>query len=137
MRGHYDKMAGCYNEMVLMLPDEPHGHRLLAQVLATCPDAAVRDGKRAVAEATVACRLTQWKDPECLDALAAASAESGDFDAAVKWETRAIDLEKSRNHRTGDSEREFQMRGRLSLFKKRHPYHVIPDGMAHIRPPDL
>lgn len=76
-----------------------------------------------MAEATLACRLTQWKDPECLDTLAAASAESGDFDAAVKWETWAIDLKKSQNRLTGDVPKESWMRDRLSLYRKRQPYH--------------
>ncbi len=133
----YDKVASNFNEMVRVLPDDPRGHQELAWTLATCPVAAIRDGKRAVAESTVACRLTHGKDPECLDTLAAASAEAGDFDAAVKWETQAIDLEKARNLRTGDTQKEFQMRDRLSLYKKRQPYHEIPDGVVRIRRPDL
>jgi tetratricopeptide (TPR) repeat protein len=63
----------------------------LARLLATCPDDKVRDGKRAVEYATTVCVQTGWKDPFCLDTLAAAYAEVGQFDEAVRYQTRAMD----------------------------------------------
>jgi hypothetical protein len=87
-----------------------------------------------VVEATVACQLTQWKDPDCLDTLAASCAESGDFASAVKRETQAIDLERARNSQTGDFQKEFRMRDRLSRYKRRQPYHVKPDEEKRSRP---
>ena len=58
--------------------------------MAACPEAKYRDGRKAVESATRACELTEWKRSEFLDTLAAAYAESGDFDAAVTWQMRAI-----------------------------------------------
>ena len=43
----------------------------------------------------MACELTHWNSPECLDALSAACAEAGDFTSAVKWESKAVKLLKS------------------------------------------
>jgi tetratricopeptide (TPR) repeat protein len=63
----------------------------LSWLLATCPDDKARDGKRAVEYATTACERTGWKDPFCLDTLAAAFAEAGQFEEAVRYETRALD----------------------------------------------
>ena len=40
----------------------------------------------------MACELTHWNSPECLDALSAACAEAGDFTSAVKWQSRAVQL---------------------------------------------
>jgi hypothetical protein len=57
--------------------------------LATCPDARYRDGKLAVAAATRAAELTNWKDRNVLETLAAAYAEAGDFASAVHWQQRA------------------------------------------------
>jgi pentatricopeptide repeat protein len=55
----------------------------LAWLRATCPDSTLRDGAAAVREAEKAARLTQRRDPEVLDVLAAAYAEAGRFDDAL------------------------------------------------------
>jgi tetratricopeptide (TPR) repeat protein len=56
--------------------------------MATCPDGRYRDGKRAVelAEKAVALR----DDANFLDTLAAAYAEAGRFQEAIKTQERAI-----------------------------------------------
>jgi tetratricopeptide (TPR) repeat protein len=63
-----------------------------AWLYATCSDAQIRNGPSAVALATEAAKLTQWKDDTVLDVLAAGYAETGDFAAAQKWEGKAIQL---------------------------------------------
>ncbi len=65
--------------------------------------------------ATRASELTEWKDPKKLDTLAAAYAESGDFDAAVKWQTQAIALFREDKDRTEGA-------ARLKLYQARTPY---------------
>ena len=79
-------------QIARMAPDNAEVHRLLARILATCDNDTVRDGHRAVAEATRSCELTKWRDPDALDTLAAAYAESGDYQSAVAWQTEAIEL---------------------------------------------
>jgi tetratricopeptide (TPR) repeat protein len=61
-----------------------------AWLYATTADAQVRNGANAVALATEAAKLTQWKDDTVLDVLAAGYAEAGDFGSAQKWEEKAI-----------------------------------------------
>jgi tetratricopeptide (TPR) repeat protein len=61
-----------------------------AWLYATSSDAQIRNGASAVALATEAAKLTQWKDDTVLDVLAAGYAEAGDFRSAQKWEQKAI-----------------------------------------------
>jgi tetratricopeptide (TPR) repeat protein len=68
-----------------------------AWVLATSPDDNVRDGKRAIELATKACELTEYKKPHILSTLAAAYAESGDFENARKWSQQAVDMHDPEN----------------------------------------
>jgi tetratricopeptide (TPR) repeat protein len=55
----------------------------LAWLLATCPDASIRNGSEAVALAKQSLQFAGGNHPEVLDTLAAAYAEGGDFDEAV------------------------------------------------------
>jgi tetratricopeptide (TPR) repeat protein len=63
-----------------------------AWVLATSPNDEVRDGKRAVELATKAAELSSYQMPHILSTLAAAYAESGDFENAVKWSQKSVEL---------------------------------------------
>jgi len=63
-----------------------------ARILATANDEVFRDGKQAVASATKACDLTKWKVADMIDTLAAAYAESNEFEKAVDAQTKATEL---------------------------------------------
>ena len=60
----------------------------LARILAV--DGTKADAKRALQFATTACELQNWKDCKTLDCLALAYAVNGDLEAAVKWQTEAV-----------------------------------------------
>jgi hypothetical protein len=88
--------------------------------LATCPDERQRDGKRAVVMATKACTISGWKDPYLIDTLAAAYAESGDFEAAIRWQTKALEM-LSRDEQAVQAGRQ-----RLELYRENKPYREEP-----------
>src|SRR6266852_1228420 len=112
----YGKAAGDYREVIRLDPDDADGYSNLAWLLATCPDAKVRDGKKAVEYATKACELTSWKGAYFLATLAGAQAEAGNFEEAVKWQKRALE---SAHYQKEEGD---QARQRLQLFEDRKPY---------------
>lgn len=64
----------------------------LAQIFATCPDARFRNGARAIQLAKQADEYSGKRNPVFIRTLAAAHAESGDFDEAIKTAERALKL---------------------------------------------
>lgn len=62
----------------------------LAWIYATAKAKKFRNGKKAVKLATKACEMTQYKNWNTLDTLAAAYAASGDFKNALQWVATAI-----------------------------------------------
>jgi tetratricopeptide (TPR) repeat protein len=75
-----------------LAPDDPLVCNNLAWMLATCPEDGLRDGSSALTLARQACLATEWKNPFCLDTLAAACAETRDFNEAIRWQSKAVEL---------------------------------------------
>jgi tetratricopeptide (TPR) repeat protein len=90
----------------------------LAWVLATSPDAAVRNPQEAVGTAEQAAALTGNGDPAALDTLGAAYAAVGDFARATATAERALTAAS----KTGNTTLVQQIRSRLRLYRGRQPY---------------
>ncbi len=97
---------------------DPRSPRMLeeyAWIRATFPAAQVRSGPEAMKYALAACKMTKWEHASALDALAAASAESGNYSDAVKWERMAMSLP----HMGWDTT---EIAARLALYAQHKPY---------------
>jgi tetratricopeptide (TPR) repeat protein len=117
-KGQFEKAVADDNEAIRLDPTNSDVFNTLAWLYATCPEASLRNGQRAVEAATKACELSEWKKENCLDTLAAAYAEAGDFDSAVKWETKALDGVPEQKRAAYQS--------RLNLYKDRQPWRDEP-----------
>ncbi len=94
----------------------------LAWLLATDPDPAVRNGKRAVELAEKACEITRWEAPVFMGTLAAAYAEAGRFTEAVAT------ADKARNKAREQKEDAVAKRNEelLELYRAGKPFHQSP-----------
>jgi tetratricopeptide (TPR) repeat protein len=110
----YDKAIADYNEAIRLDPKHITAYNNRAFLWATCPDPRMRNAQKAIESATRACELTNWKDTLCLDTLAAAYAEAGNFDKAVEWQEKAIKL--------FDGPDKQEVTDRLNLYRARKPY---------------
>ena len=77
MDGLWPQALADMETAIRLDPGDVEAHVSLAWTLATCSDAKLRDGTKAVASATRACELTQWKSARPVATLAAAFAEKG------------------------------------------------------------
>lgn len=120
LKGDYKKAAADYADLPNIRPADALALNNMAWLRATCPDAAVRDGKEAVKLAKRACELTGTREGMFLDTLAAAHAEAGDFVAAVKAQELALqDVGFAKKY--GEDARK-----RLQLYKDKKPYRSEP-----------
>lgn len=104
-----------YQEAARQAPEDLSALNDLAWFLAACPDAAYRDGRKAIEAATRASELAEWKDPDMIDTLAASYAEVEEFDEALKWQAKALEL-TAKDHVSRQMYLEHQ-----ALFKERKP----------------
>jgi len=97
--GHTAEAVQEYETALTVDPAQVAALSNLAWILATLPDASVRDGTRALTLATRADELTQHSSPNALRTLAAALGESGRFPEARQAANTAIRiLESQGNH---------------------------------------
>jgi|GEM_PF-5675396 len=86
----------------------------LSVVQSSCPLAEFRDGKKALENAERICILREWQDWISISCLAAAHAELGDFENAVKYAQKSYEL--------APEEEKATRKERLEQFQAGKPY---------------
>lgn len=99
-------------------PDHPGLNHTLARLLATCPDAGIRDGRRALELARKAWGLQNTLDHA--ETIAMALAEMGQFEEAIKWQRGLV----QRAAAGGDQAMRRRLASRLALYERRQPVRV-------------
>jgi len=97
-------------------------HLSLAWMLATCPEASLRNGTRAAELARQAEQLAGSDSPQLLDTLAAAYAEAGQFGNAVETAKRALNLPATQNNQSLAE----TIQNQLRCYETNSPYHENP-----------
>jgi tetratricopeptide (TPR) repeat protein len=112
----YEKALKDFDEAIRLHPKSGLAHANRALVLAACPEAKYRNGKKAVESAQKACELSEWNNVMRIATLAAAYAEAGDFDEAVKYQKQALEF------RSLSKPYLMAFQARLKLYEERKPY---------------
>jgi hypothetical protein len=107
-------------------PDRVSVLNLAASLLATSPDASIRNGAQALALARHAQELTEGHDASILDTLSAAYAEARQFPQAIETAERAITLATQQ----GKLPLAHTLQSHLTRFKSNAPLREPPDPLS-------
>jgi hypothetical protein len=124
-RGHGHELLGEWREAV---DDYLLAHELdssetaaaisLARIQAGCPLDCMRNGAKGVDNAYRMCVRTEWKDWVAVSVLAAAHAENGDFERAVEFAKKTLEL--------APHDKKPERQRRLDQFKAGRPFRISP-----------
>ena len=122
MQGKIRESIEQYQKAFYKWPDKAETSNNLAWILATTDDPNFRNGTMAVYFAKICCHLINYKDSEKLDTLAAAYAENGQFDEALKTAQKALEMRDSFTREGLISE----IQNRVKFYKRKQPWHEHP-----------
>jgi tetratricopeptide (TPR) repeat protein len=117
-QGDVPEAVAQWREAIRWDPENIPLLKQTAWVLATSPDASVRNGAEALELARRAVQLSGGQDPAVLDALSAAYAELGRFPEAVQVAKQAIALAASQNNNVLAA----ALQARIELYQSGSPY---------------
>jgi tetratricopeptide (TPR) repeat protein len=118
-KGKVDEAIPHLQRALEIKPDNAEARNTLAWLLATCPQASLRNGDKAVQLARQANELAGGKNPVILGTLAAAFAEAGQFGDAVRSAQKAIDLARA----AGRQDLAGKLDGELQRYQAGLPLH--------------
>ena len=118
LRGNIPEALARWRKGLQLEPGDLPVLNQTAWVLATCPQASVRNGAEAVGLAERALQLSGGREPAVLDTLAAAYAEVGRFPEAVETARRAQTLATQQNK--GPLAQ--KLTARIALYEAKAPF---------------
>ncbi len=119
LQGDARKAVTHLEQALALNPDLPAALNDLAWILATHSSSEIRNGRKAVALAEGACRISEGKEPRYWGTLDAAYAEAGRFAEAIQTAEKTRTLAVASGH----SDVAKAAEERLALYRVQQPYH--------------
>lgn len=119
-QGRYRKVEELLRRRLKVNPYDIRTKLNLAWLLSTCPDPEVRDGREALSLAEEVLRASGSRSAEAMEVLAAAYAEVGRFEDAVRTAERAASLARS----SGRKDLARSIEAQLRNYKARRPFRM-------------
>ncbi len=113
--GRYDEALVDFEKALAFDPLSDEIANDAAWLLATCPDAKIRNPVRAIELAELACKATNRQNGSYLDTLAAAYAAADRYDEAVKTGEEALERLKADNQAV-------EVHAHVELYRAKKPY---------------
>jgi tetratricopeptide (TPR) repeat protein len=112
-----DEAIVHYERSLQIAPLSAETMNNLAWVLATCPEASLRNGQKAIELAQKADQLSRGQSPVFSRTLAAAYAETGRFNDAIAAAQRSLQLANDQNNSALAS----KLQKEINLYRANHP----------------
>lgn len=119
--GRADEAVSHLQKILTTDPDDPEAQKNMAWVLATSPEARIRDGAKAVELAERANQLTENRNPIMGITLAAAYAEAGRFPDAIRTAEAALQSATD----SGNVALANGIRGHIEIYRSGRPFRDI------------
>jgi superkiller protein 3 len=129
--GRVDDAIRVCEEGLDRFPEDPGLLGSLAWIRATSPDESLRDGAEAVELATRLNKIHNFRHPGHLDILAAAAAEAGEWEVAIRYANSALDilLHPSGPGAIGPVKTQIDaIEARIALYEQQQPYRFERPG---------
>ncbi len=116
-KGDFANAVADYTLALQFNPNYANAYNNLASLWSTCPDEKFRDGPKALEYANKACELSKWANCLHLFTLGGAYAEVGQFDQAVYWAKKSLELAPKQQPGRMD-----ELRRKLRCFEEGKPW---------------
>lgn len=125
--GHWGEAKKYYVAILDVDPENTGALNNYSWLLGTCPDDQTRDGSLALEYGKKAAEASHYEEAYILSTLAAAYAETGDFEAAREWSQKSVEVATENNDDCLES-----VKKELESYKENKPWRETSEIMKEI-----